>query len=91
MYENRCPALKCKSMLLYHVDQEACNLCGTCKRNCPAEAITGNKKEEIPFEIHVDKCIQCGMCVTVCPFGAVVKTSPGIVKDEKKAVGAGAA
>jgi len=90
VYENRCPALKCKAMLRYHVDQEACNLCGTCKKNCPAEAITGDKKEEIPFEIHVDKCIQCGMCITVCPFGAVVKTSPGIVKDERKAVGVGA-
>lgn len=90
VYENRCPALKCKSMLQYHVDQEACKLCGTCKKNCPAEAITGDKKEEIPFEIHVGKCIQCGMCVTVCPFGAVVKTSPGIVEDEKMAAEAGA-
>jgi NADH-quinone oxidoreductase subunit F len=88
VYEKRCPALKCKAMLQYHVDQEACNLCGTCKKNCPAEAITGDKKKEIPFEIHEDKCIQCGMCFTVCPFGAVVKTSPGIVKEESKAAGA---
>jgi len=85
VYEKRCPALKCKSMLQYHVDQEACKLCGTCKKNCPADAIRGDKKKEIPFEIDVDKCIRCGMCYTVCPFGAVVKKSPGILSDPNEA------
>ncbi|MCF8119001.1 MAG: NADH-quinone oxidoreductase subunit NuoF [Deltaproteobacteria bacterium] len=85
VYEKRCPALKCKSMLLYHVDEEACKRCGTCKKNCPAEAITGDKKEGIPFEIHLDRCIQCGMCHTVCPVDAVIKTSPGTKTNDKKA------
>jgi len=85
VYEKRCPALKCKALLQFHVDQEACKLCGTCKKNCPADAITGDKKKEIPFEIHGDKCIRCGMCYTVCPFDAIVKSSPGIVNEDRKA------
>ncbi len=87
--EKRCPALSCKALLEYEIDQEACKLCGTCKRNCPADAITGNKKKEIPFEIHKDKCIQCGMCYTSCPFDAIVKLSPGIKKEEPEPVAAG--
>ncbi len=85
VHEKRCPALKCKAMLQYHVNQDACKLCGTCKKNCPADAIRGDKKKKIPFEIDVDKCIRCGMCHTVCPVGAVVKTSPGIVNDHEEA------
>ncbi|MFC1474769.1 NADH-quinone oxidoreductase subunit NuoF [bacterium] len=85
--EKRCPALKCKVMLEYEIDQETCKMCGLCRRNCPAEAITGDKKKEIPFEIHKDLCIQCGMCYTACKFNAVVKTSPGLAakKEEEPA------
>ena len=76
--EKRCPALKCKTLLEFAIDPEPCTLCGICKRNCPPDAITGDKKKDEPFVIHKEKCIQCGMCITVCKFGSVVKTSPGI-------------
>jgi len=82
--EKRCPALKCKAMLEYEIDQEKCKMCGNCKRNCPSDAITGNKKKEIPFEIHKEKCIQCGMCYSVCPFDSIVKSSPGLAVEEKE-------
>ncbi len=40
-----------------------------CLRNCPEEAISGEKQE-----VHVidqDKCIRCGICREVCKFDAV--------------------
>jgi NADH:ubiquinone oxidoreductase subunit F (NADH-binding)/(2Fe-2S) ferredoxin/NAD-dependent dihydropyrimidine dehydrogenase PreA subunit len=77
--EKRCPALKCKALLEFEIDQEKCTSCGSCKRNCPSDAITGDKKKEVPFVIHKEKCIQCGMCFTVCRFSSVIKTSPGLV------------
>jgi ferredoxin len=76
--EKRCPALKCKTLLEFGIDQEQCTLCGSCKRNCPSDAITGDKKKDEPFVIHKEKCIQCGMCYTVCKFSSVVKMSPGL-------------
>jgi F420-non-reducing hydrogenase iron-sulfur subunit len=55
----------------YYIDPEKCQACMICARRCPADAITGAKKQ-----IHVidqDKCIKCGTCLEACPprFGAV--------------------
>ena len=57
----------------YYIDPEKCQACGTCRRRCPAGAISGEKNK-----IHVidqDKCIKCGTCYEVCPpkFKAVKK------------------
>ncbi len=57
----------------YYIDPEKCQACGTCRRRCPAGAITGEKNK-----IHVidqEKCIKCGTCYEVCPpkFKAVRK------------------
>lgn len=73
--EGRCTALVCKEMLTYSVDVEACKLCGLCKKECPADAITGAKKPPEDFVVHEDKCIRCGMCFSVCPVDAVKKSS----------------
>ncbi|MGB9804888.1 4Fe-4S binding protein, partial [Desulfofundulus sp.] len=43
--------------------------CGLCARNCPVEAITGEKKQ--PHTIDIVKCIKCGTCMEKCKFGAV--------------------
>ncbi|MDO8795744.1 MAG: NADH-quinone oxidoreductase subunit NuoF [Vicinamibacterales bacterium] len=76
--EKRCPALKCKALLEFSIDMTKCPSCGVCVRNCPSDAITGNKKAKEPFVVHAEKCIMCGMCLSVCKFDAVIKTSPGI-------------
>ena len=73
--EKRCPAYVCKDLIAYHIDPEKCQACMTCLRKCPAQAITGGKKQ-----IHVidqEKCTKCGTCFEVCPakFDAVERLS----------------
>lgn len=66
-----CPAKVCPDLLSYRIDPEACKGCGLCKKNCPQEAISGERKQS--HEIDPDLCIKCGICFDVCPFGAVIK------------------
>jgi NADH-quinone oxidoreductase subunit F len=88
--EKCCPALYCKALISYYIDPEKCQACGSCLKNCPADAIVGGKKM-----IHVvdqEKCTRCGTCLEVCPsrFGAVKKISgepvPPPVPDEERVV-----
>jgi len=69
--EKRCPAHSCSALLVYQIDAEACKGCGLCAKNCPQEAISGERND--PHEIDQDLCIKCGVCFDVCKFGAVVK------------------
>lgn len=73
--EKRCSAGVCKALLSFYIQPEKCLACLRCLKNCPSEAIEGDKKQ-----IHVidqGKCIKCGICFDVCPdrFKAVVKLS----------------
>ncbi|MDQ0286095.1 NADH-quinone oxidoreductase subunit F [Desulfofundulus luciae] len=67
--EKKCPAGVCKALLSYFIDQEKCRGCGLCAKNCPVEAISGEKKQ--PHTIDLVKCIKCGTCMEKCKFGAV--------------------
>jgi len=67
--EKRCPAGVCRSMTEFYIDASLCTGCGLCKKNCPADAISGEIKE-----VHVidqDRCIKCGECINNCKFQAV--------------------
>jgi len=67
--EKRCPSGECKALIHYEIIPDNCVGCGACKRVCPSDAITGEKKE-----IHLidqDKCIKCGMCYVTCRFDAI--------------------
>ena len=67
--EKRCPAHECKDLITFTIDPDKCTGCTMCFRNCPVNAITGERKQ-----VHVidqDICIKCGMCNTVCKFDAV--------------------
>ncbi len=69
--QKHCPAGVCRELITYSIDQKLCNGCGLCLKNCPAGAVTGNKKE--PHYILYDKCDKCGVCTTVCRAEAVIK------------------
>jgi NADH-quinone oxidoreductase subunit F len=64
-----CPAKTCKSLITYSVIPERCPGCMVCQRNCPVDAIHGEKKK--PHWIDVSQCTRCGMCATVCKFDAI--------------------
>ncbi len=73
--EKRCPSLVCKDLISYYIDPEKCQACMICYRNCPTNAIIGEK-----MKIHIvdqSKCIKCGSCYDLCPprFKAVKKIS----------------
>jgi len=69
IFEKRCPAKVCKGLLTYRIDAALCKACGICRKECPAGAITGEKKK--PHVIDPEKCIRCGVCFEVCKFGSV--------------------
>ncbi|MDE6867854.1 MAG: NADH-quinone oxidoreductase subunit NuoF [Clostridia bacterium] len=69
--DKKCPAGVCKSLLSYYIDPDKCKGCTLCKRNCPANAISGTVKS--PHEIDLKACIKCGQCIAHCKFGAIVK------------------
>ena len=68
--DHKCPAGKCSAMLDFVITDD-CIGCGLCKKNCPANAITGNKKEK--HVIDTTKCLKCGTCIEKCKKGAIVK------------------
>ena len=67
--EKKCPAKSCKQLLTYEVNAEKCTGCTVCARNCPVDAIRGERKE-VHF-IEQDKCIKCGLCYSKCNFDAI--------------------
>ena len=66
-----CPTGNCEALLGYVILPDKCKSCSVCARNCPVDAITGEKG--VPYVIDGEKCIKCGACETSCKFGAVVK------------------
>lgn len=65
----KCPAKVCRPLLTYKVIPEACTGCMVCLKNCPVNAITGERKK--PHEISQDLCTQCGVCFSKCKFDAI--------------------
>ena len=49
---------------------EKCNGCGACVRICPADAISGEKKQM--HAVDAALCIECGACGKTCPQAAVL-------------------
>ncbi len=71
IYAKKCPAGVCKSLLNYYIDPDKCRGCTLCKRNCPANAISGVVKSA--HSIDTAKCIKCGQCIEHCKFDAIEK------------------
>ena len=67
--DHKCPSGQCKALLQYVIDEENCVGCTACARNCPVNAIAGERKG-----LHVidqETCIKCGACLEKCKFNAV--------------------
>ena len=67
--DQKCSARACKELIRYDILEDKCNGCMVCARNCPSDAIRGERKA-----LHVieqEKCIKCGICLSVCKFDAV--------------------
>jgi NADH-quinone oxidoreductase subunit F len=90
IHDKKCPALSCKELISFYIDPDRCTGCGTCRKQCPADAISGDKK--LIHIIDQDKCTRCGTCFEVCPpkFSSVVKLSgepvPDPVPEEERTI-----
>lgn len=69
--KGECPAKICKKMFEYYIVPEKCKACGICKRECPTQAISGEKK--VVHIIDQKKCIKCGICYNSCPYDSIEK------------------
>ncbi len=67
--DHKCPSGHCTSFLRYYVHEENCIGCIVCARNCPTNAITGEKKKL--HHINQETCIKCGICMDKCKFDAI--------------------
>ena len=68
--DKKCPSGVCKPLFHYEIDEEACNGCTLCAKQCPEGAITGEKKK--PHNLNMEKCIKCGICYDACKFDAIL-------------------
>lgn len=71
VFDKKCPAGVCKSMMKYTVEASKCKSCGICAKVCPMSCIKGEKK--VPYVIDNTKCAKCGICMEKCPFKAISK------------------
>ncbi len=69
IYEKRCPSKVCKALIRYEILPDVCTGCTVCARNCPVNAISGERRQA--HLIDPDICVRCGICMQVCNFNAI--------------------
>lgn len=67
--DKKCPAHSCKKLLTYTIETDKCTGCTVCAKNCPSNAISGERK--LPHLIDQALCIKCGVCFSKCKFSAI--------------------
>jgi len=65
----KCSAHVCRQLNTYTIIAEHCTGCTRCARECPQEAISGDRKQ--PHTIDQSICVKCGLCFDVCRFDAI--------------------
>jgi NADH-quinone oxidoreductase subunit F len=66
--DKKCRAGKCVNLCRFEIT-DACTGCTACARQCPVNAITGERGEK--HTINQETCVRCGVCRDVCNFDAV--------------------
>ena len=69
--EQCCPAGVCRELIRYSIDPDLCTKCGLCAKNCPHNAISGDK--ESGYNIDDTVCSRCGICIESCKPNAIIK------------------
>ncbi len=71
IHDKRCPAGSCSALVDFFIDPEKCTGCTVCAKNCPVDAIAGERKKVHVIDNSI--CVKCGKCITSCNFDAVYK------------------
>jgi len=66
-----CPAKSCEALVDFFIDPDKCTGCTLCAKNCPVNAITGERKQV--HVIDTETCVKCSKCISSCNFDAVYK------------------
>jgi len=69
--KKHCSAGQCRGLFEYRIVADSCKGCGLCRKACPQDAISGERKK--PHVIDQAKCVQCGACLAACSFSAVAR------------------
>jgi NADH:ubiquinone oxidoreductase subunit F (NADH-binding)/(2Fe-2S) ferredoxin/Pyruvate/2-oxoacid:ferredoxin oxidoreductase delta subunit len=69
VFDKKCPAGVCRALIRYVVDPDLCNGCSLCRKECPEQAVMGERKA--PHVIDQERCIRCGLCLSLCKPKAI--------------------
>jgi len=74
--DHYCPAHDCRGLFSYEIVVEECRGCGACLKECPVEAISGEKRK--PHALDQSLCVRCGACFDACSFSAIARVKPRV-------------
>lgn len=72
-----CPAVSCKSMINFEINQALCRDCRCCYLVCPSSAVTIRSTNIERYYLDNELCTRCWACSETCPFGCILPTSGG--------------